>query len=106
METKKEIKNAKQICSEAAELVGGNRAHQHGNKVETHQKIARLWSAYLSNLGTFPEVNAVDVCNLMELLKIARRLGGAFNLDDYVDGAGYSGIGGEIAQILEAKENG
>ena len=34
---------------------------------------------------------------MMELLKIARRLTGTFNLDDYVDSVGYAAIAGELA---------
>jgi hypothetical protein len=33
---------------------------------------------------------------MMECLKIARRYTGDFNPDDYVDGAGYSAVAGEV----------
>jgi hypothetical protein len=33
---------------------------------------------------------------MMEALKIARRYSGAFNPDDYLDGAGYAGVAYEI----------
>jgi hypothetical protein len=32
----------------------------------------------------------------MELLKVGRRLCGSFNPDDYIDGAGYAAVAGEI----------
>ena len=37
----------------------------------------------------------------MNLLKIARTQAGKFNLDDYIDAAGYAAIAGEIAQARE-----
>ena len=43
-----------------------------------------------------------DVANLMELLKVARRKLGSFNPDDYVDGAGYSGVSYEC-RLAELK---
>ena len=51
-----------------------------------------LWSAYL---GT--PITARDVALMMVLLKVARTKTGAFNLDDYVDAAGYAGIAVEVA---------
>jgi hypothetical protein len=36
---------------------------------------------------------------MLEALKIARRYSGAHNIDDYIDGAGYAGCAGEIADI-------
>jgi hypothetical protein len=33
---------------------------------------------------------------MMEGMKIARRYHGAFNIDDYVDSAGYAAVAGQI----------
>lgn len=86
------------ICARAAELVGGDREKTHGSKLDNHIKIARMWNAYLHNkLGVDPGITPLDVANLMETLKIARRQSGTHNDDDYVDGAGYAGVAGEIA---------
>jgi hypothetical protein len=91
---------ASEIATEAARLVNGDRNAAHGDAVANHQAIADLWNGYLlarrcvnngeANLG--PE----DVANMMELLKVARRLNGKFNADDYIDGAGYAAVAGEI----------
>lgn len=94
---------ATEICSKAAELTGGDRAKSHGDKVENHLKIARMWNAYLWNVDpTFSGLSALDVANMMEALKIARRQAGSHNVDDYVDGAGYAGVAGEIAERSQA----
>lgn len=81
------------ICERAAELVGGDRAQQHGDKKENHQNIADLWSAFLNT-----KITAQQVALMMVLLKVARTKSGSLNRDDFVDMAGYSGIAAEIAR--------
>lgn len=94
--------NAADICAKASELVGGDRAATHGDKLTNHDNIAALWFAYLHN-AFMPGfmLTALDVANMMELLKIARRMAGAHNIDDYVDGAGYAACAGEIAERMQ-----
>jgi Domain of unknown function (DUF6378) len=83
---------ATDVCRRATELVGGDRARQHGDMLATHTNIAALWSAFLG-----VPVTARDVALLLVLLKVARTKTGAFNPDDYVDAAGYAGIAAEVA---------
>ena len=49
-------------------------------------------------------LDALDVANMLEAFKIARRYSGSHNIDDYVDGAGYAGCAGEVAEKLNSKE--
>ncbi len=86
---------ASEITKAAMDLVGGDRARTHGDKTENHQVIANFWQVWLSSRSAGP-LDAHDAANMMELLKIARRLRGSFNIDDYVDGAGYAAVAGEI----------
>lgn len=90
--------NAEDIANKAAELVGGDRAKSHGDKVLNHQKIAAVWNGILTAAGKSPvmPLDGHDVANLMEGLKIARRYLGSPNDDDYIDGAGYAAVAGEI----------
>jgi hypothetical protein len=90
--------NAEQIAQRAAQLVGGDRAKAHGDKVRNHENIAAVWNGILAAAGKLPTapLDAHDVANLMEGLKIARRYAGAVNADDYVDGCGYWAVAGEI----------
>jgi hypothetical protein len=86
------------ILSQASKLVGGDRQKTHGDKLQNHQNIARLWSAYLRNrINPTAEISALDVALMMALLKISRTQLGEQNPDDYIDGAGYMAIAGEIA---------
>lgn len=89
---------AVEIATAAASLVGGDRERTHGNKTDNHQRIAEMWNGALVGMGkaTKRPLDAHDVACLMEVLKIARRYAGTFNVDDYVDGAGYAAVAGDI----------
>ena len=94
--------NSSEILKKTEKLVSTDRANKHGDKVENHENIARLWTSYMQNkfklnLIILPE----DVANLMSLLKIARTQAGNFNLDDYIDACGYLAISGEIRNKRE-----
>lgn len=86
---------AKQVATKAAELVSGDRSRSHGDKRVNHACIAAVWNGILDArrlAGLDEALDAHDVANLMEGLKIARRYTGAFNPDDYIDGAGYASV--------------
>lgn len=88
---------ASAICHKAGTLVAGDRASLHGDMGETYGRVAAYWSAY-----TGTDLTAWDVLNLLELMKIGRRQFGSHNLDDYIDGAGYAGCAGEIAERMQS----
>ena len=81
---------AAEVCSKAAELVGGDREAQHGPKLDNFTRIADLWQGWLSARRSGP-LQAHDAAVMMALLKLARTQSGAFNADDYIDAAGYAG---------------
>tara|TARA_R100001510_G_C7631120_1_gene189970 strand:+ start:369 stop:713 length:345 start_codon:yes stop_codon:yes gene_type:complete len=90
--------NTTEILETSKKLVSTDRNDKHGDKVDNHENIGRLWSGYIQNktkllINLLPE----DVANMMALLKIARTQAGQHNPDDYVDACGYSAIAGEIA---------
>ncbi len=89
---------AADIATAAAALVSGDRAATHGNMLDNHERIASVWNGILAAAGkpTDRPLDAHDVANLMEGMKIARRYAGSYNADDYIDGAGYSAVAGEI----------
>jgi len=89
---------AKAVLETALEVVGGERASTHGSMLENHINIAQLWNAYLFNKD---ELEASDVANMMELMKVARRKLGTLNRDDYVDGAGYAAVAYQCAEAGE-----
>ena len=81
----------KELLSKAIEIVGGDRQKEYGDKVDNHNNIAKLWSAYLD-----VKIEAHDVSVMMILLKVARTKIGTRTKHTYVDMAGYSAIAGEI----------
>lgn len=88
---------AHEIAARAAELVGGDRDRQHGDKRQNHQNIAALWNSFLSiRREPAASLNARDVAIMMCLLKIARMETGSFNLDDAIDAVGYISIAGSL----------
>ena len=89
----------KEILSEAVRLSGTDRQKDYGDKIENHDNIARLWSAYLGI-----KIEAHDVALMMVLLKMARTKLGAVSKDTYIDMSAYSAIAGEIK--FGVKKNG
>ena len=98
-----DYKTAHDVVSEAARLVGGDRERTHGSKHDNFTKIARVWNAYLRNANpAHVDLGPDQAADLMELMKVARRQSGAFNPDDYIDGAGYAGVAFE-ARVEEQR---
>lgn len=98
---------AGEILRAAADLVDGDRQKQHGDKLQNMEAIAGIWTAILRTKGALKSdesIDAHDAANMLEGLKIARRYTGVYNKDDYVDGAGYSGVAGEIANLMQKPE--
>ena len=87
----------KECLSQAITLSANDRQKDYGDKVDNHNNIARLWSAYLDT-----DIKAHDVAIMMALLKIARTKLGAVSKDTYIDMAAYSAIAGEI-KVKEKK---
>nr|WP_232541961.1 DUF6378 domain-containing protein [Nocardia bovistercoris] len=79
------------VLEEAAALVEGEREDQYGHPAKSFQRIGELWTAYL---GVY--VSALDVANLMILLKVSRTKD-TFHRDSYVDIGGYARSAERIA---------
>lgn len=84
------------VLAKAKAAVCGERDEQYGTPEDNFETIAQYWSLYLGI-----ELEALDVANMMILLKLARLGSGAPTLDSFVDIAGYAACGAEIAD----KEN-
>ena len=95
---------AGEVLRKAADLVDGPREHDHGEKQASFEGIARTWNAYLENKWKRTldsPINAVDVAQLMVLLKMTRPQFGAYSEDHALDQCGYSGIVGQLAAYAE-----
>lgn len=88
----------KRVLREAEKCVCGQREQDYGTPEDSFQKIAALWTAYLSNNSIVDTVfSASDVAVMIALLKIARISENPQHMDSWVDGCGYFACGGEIA---------
>ena len=90
--------NKEEILKKAKELVIGDRNETHGDAFQNHAEIAEFWNIFLDKkLQPMASITAEDVALMMVLLKISRHTQGEkFNLDNFIDMAGYSAIAGEI----------
>lgn len=76
-------------------VITSDREAVHGEAVDTFERIAAMWTAYLNGAWTF---RTVDVAAMMALLKIARLSYNQGNLDNYIDGCGYLALGAEMSR--------
>ena len=79
-----------EILETAGKLISGDRAATYGDAQESFKTIGQFWSTYLG-----VTVSAVDVANMMSLLKIARSRG-SHHIDNFVDQIGYAALAGEM----------
>lgn len=84
--------NRQQVLDAAARAVLHDRAKAHGNPEDTFDLIAQLWSAYIG-----VEFEPHDVAAMMVLFKLGRIRGNPQHFDSWVDVAGYSACGSELA---------
>lgn len=89
---------AASILREAAQIVEGARNTTHGDKERSFELIATYWTAYLVGRREQGALSAIDVAQMMVLLKIARGQSGLFIRDHATDQCGYSAIAGELAK--------
>lgn len=85
--------NDRTILDDASAAIYSDRRIAYG-EAESFNLIAEYWSSYLGR-----EISALDVANMMILLKIARTGNvdqRTYHRDNYVDIAGYAGLGDEL----------
>lgn len=80
------------LCEEALKVINGERQDQYGRPEDTFARIAHLWMAYLTDVGTPVTIDPAMVADMMCLLKIARERGGKGKKDNYVDAVGYAAL--------------
>ena len=81
-----------EVLNTAESIVNGARNDNYGAPEDNFLTIARFWSVYLGI-----DINATNVSVMMALLKIARIKSCPNEPDSWVDLAGYSACGCEIA---------
>tara|TARA_R110000824_G_scaffold26804_3_gene91743 strand:- start:541 stop:834 length:294 start_codon:yes stop_codon:yes gene_type:complete len=87
-----------EILMKAKEIISNDRNESHGDAFKNHSEIAEFWNIFLDGkLQPMASITASDVAIMMILLKVSRsNQGKKFNIDNFVDMAGYAAIAGEI----------
>ena len=80
------------VLDEAKRVITQDRDEEYGDVSENFKDIADMWSTYLDH--TLVES---DVAAMMVLVKIARLKSNHTHRDSWVDVAGYSALGAEVA---------
>ena len=93
---------AQTVLEEAAGLTAGDRQRDYDHPLPNHQRIARLWNAYL-DCRREPEgcLSPEDVATMMILLKVARNVFTP-KRDNLVDICGYARCLERMADYAEA----
>lgn len=74
------------LAEEASRIIYSDREKTYGNPAQNLEVIAEFWSTYIKGKS---ELTIYDVCNMMCLLKIARRKTSPDHRDSLVDEIGY-----------------
>jgi hypothetical protein len=85
--------NRTEILTEAADLISTDRAAEYGDALDTHYRIGVIWGAILGCGAIAPH----DVALCMDAVKTVRAAKNPKHHDSWVDKAGYSALGGEMA---------
>lgn len=85
-----------------------DRVNTHGDAVINLKRIAELWSWWLKARGIMPgypanDITALDVAEMMNLLKTARKASNPTIVDHWTDGAGYNVLG--AGMLLQSNES-
>ena len=81
-----------ELLEKAAEIINGERNQRYGSAQENFGYIAEFWSTYLKT-----SIKPHDVPWMLILMKAARAINDPNYIDNYVDTAGYAGLGGELS---------
>lgn len=91
-----------EILKTAEKLINGDRADLYGPPEISFGRIGRLWGAMNVRVldemtGEYRAPTAVDTALMLNQLKVSRIISSPDHEDSWVDGAGYLGLGGEMA---------
>lgn len=92
------------LLNEAAQVISVDRAATHGKAENSFATIAGAWNWWLS-VRTPGPLTAMDVAVMMDLFKTARISNNPTHRDNWLDKAGYSALGYELAMEEAPDDN-
>jgi len=91
------------VLKRAHILINGERRTMYGAPEDSFGVIANFWRDYiLGKFGVLLDLDKYDIALMMVLMKMAREIQG-YKDDNWVDMAGYIGLGGDFREIDENK---
>lgn len=90
------VPRRRDILDDADDKIMGDRRVEYGDAQENFERIAALWTALDLHIGN-REYTAAQVALMLDLLKTARLAVNPTHTDSWVDKAGYSALGAEVA---------
>ena len=98
LEGDEEVSNRHHLL-DLAKQATTERPTTYGAPEDNFQRIAWLWTAYIrSRFGIVVEFAPADIALMCDLIKTARLAHDPTHLDSWVDKAGYSACGAEVAE--------
>ena len=92
------MKRRDEILQLAGTLINGDRADDYGDAKVNHQRIANGWNVIVkAALETHGELTPAHVALMMDWLKSCRLMKTIDHDDSWIDKAGYTALGGEMA---------
>jgi len=96
-----------QVLVEASSAINGSRQTNYGNPEDNFLRIARVWNAYLKNIGIVKPGDRIlsnaDTAAMMILMKTGRLANSIDHKESWVDIAGYAACGFESSQKLDSE---
>jgi len=87
------------VLRRVEEMVCKNRQLSYGDAENNLQDIADFWNLWLKKRGKITnEITKYDVCQMMSLMKCARKINNITLQDNWDDSVGYEVIGAAFAQ--------
>lgn len=87
-----------EILRDALDLINGDRADDYGDAATNFNRIANGWNLILTDaLRTHGRIMPAHVALMMDWVKTSRLLVSLDHKDSWIDKAGYTALGGEVA---------
>lgn len=100
----REPSRREQVLETAKKYITKDRNSVYGDAEDNFSTIAEMWTSYLSRrFGITIPIETYDVANLDGLQKMARLANYPLHQDSYIDNAGYSACGAEVAANAESR---
>jgi hypothetical protein len=88
------------ILRRANEIICKDRNATHGEPEDSFSTIAAYWSLYLTKeTGRAVHLTRQDVAQMMVLFKVSRIHDNSEHVDNWLDQAGYTALGAEMAAM-------